>query len=151
LAMNITRPEIVFFGFVGFLIGLFILIARISGWTTLATFYRFSGSFSGEHWRFQSAQMRWRMGYNNCLNIGINESGLYLSVFFPFRFGHPDLFIPWADISMSPHKGFMSKTIELKFRQAPMIPFRVTLRLAQKMEKAAGRVWPAEMMGGEVK
>jgi len=80
--MDIGRPEIYFVAFIGFLILLFLVVARLRGWTTLANYYRFAGTFTGQSWRFQSAQMRWKMGYNNCLTIGANESGLYLSVFF---------------------------------------------------------------------
>jgi hypothetical protein len=58
-----SRPEIVFVAFIGFLIILFMLVARISDWSTLATFYRLSGSFSGQCWRFQSAELRWKRGW----------------------------------------------------------------------------------------
>jgi hypothetical protein len=88
------NPELILIIIFLVLVVIFPLIGRISGWGTLATFYRFSESFMGECWRFQSAEMRWKGGYNNCLTIGANESGLYLSVFFLFRLGHPQLFIP---------------------------------------------------------
>ncbi|MEW6376574.1 MAG: hypothetical protein AB1502_12390 [Thermodesulfobacteriota bacterium] len=142
--MSTSRPEFIFIAVVGFLIGLFILIGRISGWATLARFYRYSNSFIGECWRFQSAEMRWKVGYNNCLTIGANESGLYLSVFFLFRFGHPLLFIRWADISMNIKKGLLRSYLEFRFQQAPMIPFRVNERLGQQIAKAAGNAWPGE-------
>jgi hypothetical protein len=137
--MNMNRPELFFAAFVGLWVGISLLIARIGGWSTLATFYRLSGSFSGDCWRFQSGEFRWKMGYNNCLSIGSNESGLHLSVFYLLRLGHPDLFIPWADISVTASKrGFLSIYTEFRFRQAPMIPFRVSERLAQRIAKAAG-------------
>jgi hypothetical protein len=142
--MDISRPEYFLPALIGFLVVLFTFIARISGWTTLANFYRFSGEFIGERWRFQSGEFRWKMGYNNCLTVGINSVGLYLSVFFLFRFGHSNLFVPWADISVSSKKGFMSNYLEFKFKQAPKIPFRVNERLARRMMESAGSVWPAE-------
>jgi hypothetical protein len=74
----------IFIAFIGFFVGFFILITRISGWSIFATFYRLSGSFRGECWRFQSGELRWKMGYNNCLTVGVNPAGLYLFVFFPF-------------------------------------------------------------------
>jgi hypothetical protein len=137
--MNFNRPELLFVAFVGLWIGISLLIARLGGWATLATFYRLSGPFSGDCWRFQSGEFRWKMGYNNCLTIGANPTGLYLSVFFLLRFGHPNLFIPWADISVTASKrGFLSIYTEFRFRQAPMIPFRVSERLEQRIAKAAG-------------
>ena len=137
--MHIGRLDIFFVAFIGLFIGLFILIARLSGWTTLAAFYRLSGSFSGECWRFRSGELRWKMGYNNCLTVGVNPAGLYLSVFFLFRLGHPDLFIPWADVSVTTGKrGFLSAYTEFRFRQALGIPFRVNERLGRQILESAG-------------
>ena len=140
-----NRPELFFIGFVVLWIGILFVITRLGGWATLATFYRLSGSFNGECWRFQSGGLRWKMGYNNCLTVGVNPAGLYLSVFFLFRFGHPSLFIPWADVSVATSKrGFLSIYTEFKFRQAPMIPFRVNERLAQRIMESAGGSWPGK-------
>lgn len=136
--MNLNRPEYIFIAVIGFLAILFFLIGRISGWSTLANFYRSSGEFLGQRWRFQSGQLRWRMGYNNCLTIGANESGLYLSVFFLFRIGHPSLFIPWGEISTSTQKNFWGHYIEFRFRQTQRIPFRVSFALGKKILEASG-------------
>ncbi len=143
MLLNMDRPELFFVAFVGLWIGISFVVARIGGWARLATFYRLSGSFSGECWRFQSGELRWKMGYNNCLTVGVDPAGLYLSVFFLFRFGHPNLFIPWSDISVTPgRRGFLSIYTEVRFRQAPEIPFRVNERLAQRMMKSAGSSRP---------
>lgn len=135
---HFSRPEYFIAVLIGFLIAIFFLIGRISGWATLANFYRFSGEFMGERWQFQSAQMRWKLGYNNCLTIGVNETGLYLSVFFLFRVGHPTLFIPWTEISTNKKKGYFRTYMEFRFKQAPAIPFLVTERLGQRIVKAQG-------------
>ena len=143
--MNFNRPELFFAAFVGLWIGISFLVSRLGGWATLATFYRLSGFYNGDCWRFQSGEFRWKMGYNNCLTIGSNESGLYLSVFYLLRLGHPDLFIPWADISVTAGKrGFLSIYTEFRFRQTPMIPFRVNERLTQRILESAGNSWPSE-------
>jgi len=143
--MDTSRPEQFFLAFISFWIGISFLVAHIGGWTNLGTFYRLSGSFNGECWRFQSAGLRWKVGYNNCLTVGVNPSGLYLSVFFLFRIGHPNLFIPWADISVTWGKrGLLSIYTEFRFRQAPTIPFRVNERLAQRIMESAGSSWPGK-------
>ena len=36
--------------------------------------------------------------YNGVLRIAHDGSGLHLAVLFPFRIGHPPLFIPWSSI-----------------------------------------------------
>jgi hypothetical protein len=148
--MDIGRPEIFLIAFMGFLFVLFMLVARMSCWATLATFYRLSGSFNGGCWRSQSAELSWKVGYNNCVTVGVNPAGLYLSVFFLFRFGHPNLFIPWADISATQGKrGFLSIYTEFRFRQAPTIPFRVNKRLARRMMESAGSSWPGKDRGNK--
>jgi len=145
--MSFSRPEYVFLAIIGFLFVLFFLIGRISGWSTLANVYRSPGEFLGQRWRFQSGQLRWHLGYNNCLTIGANESGLYLSVFFLFRFGHPSLFIPWGDISANTRKGFWCRYMEFRFKLAPMIPLRLSLQLGEKVIKASGPSGPGMMLG----
>jgi hypothetical protein len=131
-------PELILIVVFFVLVVIFPLIGRISGWSILATFYRFSESFIGECWRFQSAELRWKMGYNNCLTIGTNSSGLFISMFFLFRFGHPQLFIPWSDVSVETKRGFLCKYMEFHFRQAPIIPFRVSERLGQRIMQSGG-------------
>ena len=136
------HPELFFLIFVGGWILVSHLVARIGGWTVLSTFYRLSSPFDGERWRFQSGEMRWKVGYNSCLTLGVNASGVYLSVFFLFRLGHPPLFIPWADISVKEKKGLVFTYAEFRFRQAPTIPLRVRERLGRRMVTAAGIPWP---------
>jgi hypothetical protein len=58
-----TPPEMFFVAFTGFLIVLFMLVVRINGWSTLATFYCLSGSFNGRWLRFQSAELCWKRGW----------------------------------------------------------------------------------------
>ena len=118
------------------------VIAHIGGWFKLARFYRSSGAFLGERWRFQSAQMRWKVGYNNCLTVGASPEGLYLSVMFILRFGHPPLFVPWGDISVKVIKGFFKPALEFRFQQVPAIPLRVSEKLGQKIRASAGTSWP---------
>lgn len=38
------------------------------------------------------------VAYSNCLTVHTSEDGLYLSILFPFRLGHPPVFIPWEAI-----------------------------------------------------
>ena len=141
--MDTIRPELFFLGLGVLWIGVTVLIARLSGWATLADVYRFSEHFNGYRWRFQRAQMRWGMSYNG-LTVGMNEKGLYLSVFFLFRMGHPPLFIPWRDISVSVKQGLLGSYMEFRFRRALFVPFWVTEGLGRGIARLAGDAWPGE-------
>lgn len=97
-----------------------VLIAHIGGWSQLSEYYRTDQPFSGKIRRWQSGSMRWGTNYGNCLNIGANSEGLYLSVMFLFRTGHPPLFIPWEDISVEERTTWgIFRTIRLTFSKAP--------------------------------
>jgi hypothetical protein len=42
---------------------------------------------------------RWiPVSYRNCLFVTVTPTGLRLSVFLPFRFLSPPLFVPWTDV-----------------------------------------------------
>lgn len=147
--MNFSRPEYGIVVAIGFLAVVFFLIGRISGWASLANVYRTTGEFLGPMWKFQSGQLRWRMGYNNCLTLGANESGLYLSVIFLFRIGHPSLFIPWGDITVSIRKGFLGNHMEFRFKQVQNVPLRVSIPLGEKLLKESGPYGPHIESGGK--
>lgn len=123
---------------------MFTLISRVGGWASLAEQYRFEETFTGSRWSFQRGQMRWMVGYNNCLTVGADQRGLYLSILFPFRIGHPPLFIPWRDISLASKKMFGVKYAELHLGREFTIPFRISYQLAQRLKTAAGTNWPIE-------
>lgn len=130
--------------FVGAWAVLFTLISRAGGWALLAEQYRCQETFTGSRWCFQQAQMRWMVGYNNCLTVGADPRGLFVSILFPFRIAHPPLFIPWRDISAASGQFLWVKYIELRLGREVTIPFRISYRLAQKLKTAAGTSWPAE-------
>ena len=134
--------ELIVLAGVGFWIGIGLLIARIGGWAALAAAYSHSGEFQGERLRFQTAQVRWGTNYGGCLTIGANHRGLFLSVLFLFRIGHPPLFIPWTDISVSDPKGRWFSYVELRFRRAPSIPLRVSEQLTRWLADRAATSWP---------
>jgi len=126
-------------------VGALHLLARVGGWASLARVYRLEDSFAGDRWRFQSGQMRWATNYGSILTVGANRRGLYLAVFLPFRFGHPPLFIPFADISAGTMRGRAFAHYELGFRRVPGIPFRVSERLGRRIATAAGPSWPGHI------
>jgi hypothetical protein len=120
-------------------------IGHMTGWAALAEKFRCEGPFGGQQWRWESARMRWWGGYNNCLIVGADPQGLYLSMLLPFRFGHPPLFIPWIEVSVAKHGRWMlTRYVELRLGRECDIPFRVPERLGDRLKVAAGSSWPVE-------
>ena len=90
-------------------------LGKESGWQNLAKHYSQSIQID------RNAKFNTGNGYigktrhNGILRVYGNKKGLFLKVFFLFKFGHKDLFIPWHDISsITLDKGlFSSKTPKL--------------------------------------
>ena len=119
-------------------IALSILIAKLSGWASLARDYRDDAPLDGDRFHFQSAGMRFGTNYSGCLTVGVNRKGLYLAVWLLFRFGHPPLLIPWRDITMTERKKFFMQQVLLRFARCPSIPFIISKRLVDRITEARG-------------
>jgi hypothetical protein len=88
--------------------------------------------------------MRYGSHYGNCLTIGVNAQGLFLSLSIPFFPGHPPLFIPWNEITVRRTRVLWANCLELQLGRDPAIPFRIGERLAAKLAALAGEAWPKE-------
>lgn len=120
------------------------LIAAVSGWRTLAQKFRLSSTFIGPTWGFQSAYMRWMGHYGNCLNVGADSVGLKLSIVFPFRPGHPPLFVPWSEIAIGERRSFLfMKQVKLLLGREEQIPFLISGRLAERIQGRPAAVGPS--------
>ena len=119
------------------------IVSRLTGWARMATHYRNVGGFTGKIWRFQTITTRRGMGYKGSTNVGADSRGLYLSLFFLFRFGHPPLFVPWSDITITEKQIFRSKALELRFRKTEDLHVRILARLGDHLAEAAGSNWPS--------
>jgi hypothetical protein len=61
------------------------------------------------------------------------EDGLYLSVIFFLRIGHPPLRIPWNEIQFSRTKYFWRRYVVLTLGDEEKIPMRISQRMAAKL------------------
>jgi hypothetical protein len=119
-----------FFLYFGVLwIGLTGLLARVSGWATLAQQFRSDESIEGQRFRFSSGSMgrRWiPVSYNNCLFVTVTATGLRLSLFPLFRFLSPSMFIPWTAVeSITQKRILFVRFTTLVLREAwPQIALR---------------------------
>ena len=85
LLFGVMWPTVLFF------------ISVIGGWRQLASRYRTDQPVPAPRRHLVWGQLG-LMYYRNCLTVGGDARGLYLAVFFPFRFFHPPLCIPWSDL-----------------------------------------------------
>ena len=127
-----------FLFFLALWFGISFLLSIFSGWRQLSRHYRSNGLFGGHRFYFQSAAMRLRASYNRVLIVGVNSEGLYLSILFPFRVGHPPLLVPWEDISWTEKPGRFFGGFKLQFARSPSIPFLISRRLMEKIANALG-------------
>lgn len=105
----------------------------MSGWHALAQRYRYEQEFVGERWRFRTGRMRWATKYGNILTLGANREGLYLAVLFPFRLGHPPLFIPWSEITVSERQRWFMAGTQFVLGRETRIPLFVFRSLGDRL------------------
>lgn len=140
----------IWFGVSDVLFGYFTVLFVISwwsGWAMLARRFRDRSKFTGSRWRFQSGQMRWMCGYNNCLTVGANSEGLFLSILPIFSLFHPPLFIPWTEISYTKKTSFFSAGVRFQLGNEFYAPLWVREQLAERLRGAAGGSYPIEKLG----
>jgi len=129
----ISAPNFILF-FIVLWISVSMLISIIGGWRALSGDYRANFPYDGKKLRMKSVGMRWATSYGNCVTVGANKEGLYLSVLPIFRLGHPPLFIPWTDISTEEGKQlFFFQVVKFKFINHPNVPVVFSKRLAEKI------------------
>ncbi|AFY37659.1 hypothetical protein Lepto7376_1307 [[Leptolyngbya] sp. PCC 7376] len=78
-------------------VNLFLFI-KLSGWDKLAQKYGYHSKFQGKTVRMTTAYIG-MVRYRNCVSIGVNAQGLYVSPFELFRLGYPPIFVRWEEIS----------------------------------------------------
>ena len=71
------------------------LLGRLGGWARLATRFATHRTPDGIALRWQDARVGW-VSYRNVLRIDVAHDGLFLSMPWLFRVGHPPLFLPWT-------------------------------------------------------
>jgi hypothetical protein len=121
--------------------GVVTLISLASGWRALARRFRSQLPFQGPRWRWEAGAMRFAR-YNNCLIVGADPMGIYLSTMILFRPGHPALFIPWTEIAAGSRNTIFGEQMQLTLGSTEQIPFTIRPILADRLKSAAGASWP---------
>lgn len=119
-----------------------LIVSRMSGWHKLAQRFALQGDFPSRCWRWRSATARYGSHYNNCLRVAADPAGLYMAMPWLFRIGHPPLFIPWSEISISHTKVLLWKMTRFEFGRENPISFSFREDFAEQIRAAAGSSWP---------
>ena len=124
-------------------VGVCKLISVVGGWNILSRDYQANSAFDGKKMWLKSVGMRRWMSYNNCITVGANKYGLYLSVFPLFRIGHPPLFFPWTDIlTEEGSRRLFGDFIKFTFTRQPDVPVIFPKKLAAKIFELKERSRP---------
>ncbi len=127
-------------GFIGFWVLLCNIIGYTSGWWSLARSYRHNEQFGGKSRRVHNVRLN-RSNYGT-MTVGADANGLYLAAFFLFRPGHPPLFIPWADVTVTLVKGwFWRKYLEMTFVMTPDVRLQIPEKYGTQIAADANRAW----------
>jgi hypothetical protein len=103
--------------FVAIWLAVSFLLSRVGGWKALSQVYRSQRAVPTGGWVERRVLLSGRARYKNVLRLTADTEGLYLSVAFPFRLGHPPLFVPWGDLMLLPGLPGPSGYTELRFRR----------------------------------
>ena len=133
MSINQFIEHYFFIIFIIFWIANSLLISVMSGWWQLARDYKIVFPFQGRKWHCQSITLRASVRYGSMMTVGGNSLGIYLCCFFPFRLGHPPLFIPWSEISWKRERKMWQKVVKLRIAKHPTIPIWITERLFNKI------------------
>ena len=135
--INPSNPAIVVPLFVAFWCAICLTLSTVGGWRTLARAYRASRPFTGQRLHLRSALFG-SVGYNGCLTLGANAEGLFISVLFPFRLGHPPLFIRWSEVeNMGQTRQLFVRMVRFRFKRAPSVTVSMFRGTAQTIAKQA--------------
>jgi len=123
------HPQWFFPAFAAMWLGISGLLAHWSGWVNLAERFRSDGAIDGIRFRFASGSIgrRWLpVGYGKCLFVTVAPMGLRLSLFLPFRYSSPPLFVPWTAVASVVQKRTrpMSVTTLVLYDTWPQISLR---------------------------
>ena len=120
-------------------------VSRVSGWALLANRFRTDSTFPGPTWTWQSARLRWGCNYNNCLTLGSDPSGLYLSMMFIFSIGAPPLLVPWPEVTIVRRRQILFfRFVELRLGREEQVPMLIRENAADRIRSAAATSWPIE-------
>ena len=117
------------FIFVGMWCAVSLVLSTIGGWRRSAQSFPARGEPSGKRFFMQGGKVG-QVTYSGCLTVYSSPEGLYLSVWLPFRLGHPPLFIPWDSVRNATTRRFLWTESVVFDAGSPSV---ATLQLSKKI------------------
>jgi hypothetical protein len=110
---------------VGTMVTILWLAARVSGWTQLASRFRWEGPAEGPRFTWVSVGFGPLMWYNHCLTVTASGGGLSLRMQHVMRIFHPSLLIPWDHIAgAEPWGGMLLRGVVLHLAGGGRVIFK---------------------------
>lgn len=120
-----------------------LVLSFVGGWRVLAREYRAPHAVPETGWIERRVLFSGQARYRNVLRLTADKSGVYLAVAFPFRIGHPPLFIPWEDLFAMPAGAAPVGSTELRFRKVVSPRMLVSDETLRRLDESAPRPWRA--------
>ncbi|KAA3656831.1 MAG: hypothetical protein DWQ04_29950 [Chloroflexi bacterium] len=121
-----------------------LFVSRVFGWHKISEQYWGQLTQYNKRFFMQTLATSFLGHYSGIVNIAVSNDYLGISVIFPYRIGHPPLKIPLEDISGVQKTTFIFPKVHLQLRKIPAQDVTISLRLAEKIEKASGGAWTFE-------
>jgi hypothetical protein len=122
-----------------FWLGILEVISRAGGWKRVGQRYAATSVPEGRRFSMQHIAFGW-VDYNGCLTIIVAPEGIFLSLWQPFRFSHPNLLIPWSVLHVLKVKATgWTKEVKLAIEE----PALAKVKLPYKIVEAAQELLPA--------
>ncbi|HEX6041387.1 hypothetical protein [Longimicrobium sp.] len=108
--------------FAGMWLGICALLASIGGWHGLGARFREPPNAPRPTARaFWTTSLRMSAGlpvdYRSCVILRLGDAGIHLRTWILFRFLHPPLLIPWAEVeSCTPGRHFLRRAVMVRLR-----------------------------------
>lgn len=113
-------------------------VAFLGGWRKLASQFPAPQNYAeGQLFKRQSGSVG-AANYNKILYIRVSAQGLYLACIFPFRFMHPPLLVPWAQVKALRQKRFLWRTASYLTIGSPKL---ATIALENQKVVEAAQQW----------
>lgn len=118
-----------------------LILSFVGGWRALSREYRAPHTVPERGWVERRALFSGRARYKNILRLTASDTGIYLSVAFPFRIGHPPLFFPWEDLFAMTGASAPTGYTEVRFGRVASPRMLVSDAALMRLDECAPRPW----------